>query len=103
MLTQETAITQAKQFIALCKTLPLKINRFILFGSVVNNSLTNESDIDIAIVSENFTENNLSNMDLISKVAVKFPDLDIHTFTLQEYNNGGLLIDEVKKSGMELN
>lgn len=102
MLTREIAITESQKFLQLCKNLPLKINRFILFGSTVNNTINSDSDIDIALVSENFTENNLNNMDLISKVAIKFPYIDIHTFSLKEFDRGGLLIDEVKKSGIEL-
>jgi len=102
MLTREIAISEGYKFLQLCEMLPIKINRFILFGSVINNSINRNSDIDIALISENFTENNLSNMDLISSVAIKFPDFDIHTFSKKEYDNGGLLIDEVKRSGLEL-
>lgn len=102
MFTREIAIAESQKFLQLCKNLPFKINRFILFGSVINNTINPDSDIDIALVSETFTDNNLNNMDLISKVAIKFPYFDIHTFSLKEYNRGGLLIDEVKKSGIEL-
>ena len=100
MLTRESALKQAKLFAQACSTLPVKINQFILFGSAANNTANDQSDIDIALISENFSENILSNIDLIGKVAIKFPNIDIHTFSNKEFSGNSLLIDEIKKTGI---
>ena len=102
MLSKNDAIIYSKAFLKECDMLPVKISRAVLFGSSVKNGMKKDSDIDIALFSDSFSNNILKNLDLIGKVAIKFPDLDLHTFPSKSYKENGLLIDEIKKTGIEL-
>lgn len=83
----------------------LNISKIILFGSQVNGGATEESDIDLVIVSNDF-----SNKDIFKRVALikeaeintikKFMvPLDIITMTPEEYNNETSLIASYAKEG----
>ena len=102
MLSKNDAIKYSKAFLKECDTLPVKINRAVLFGSSAKKGIKENSDIDIAIFSDSFSNNILKNLDLIGKVAIKFPELDLHTFPSKSYKGDSLLIEEIKKTGIEL-
>jgi predicted nucleotidyltransferase len=82
--------------------LPIKIDKAILFGSVLTGKSNENSDIDLALFSTNFTDNILQNLDLIAMINIRFPDLDIHTYPTTAFNGKGFLLDEIKKSGLEM-
>jgi predicted nucleotidyltransferase len=66
----------------------IKINYAILFGSYAKGNPREESDIDIAVVSEDFGVNHLEKMQYLS---VKRLDSDAsiegHPFSLKDYHN----------------
>lgn len=102
MLSKNDAITYSKAFLNECDCLHVKISRAILFGSSAQSNCGDESDIDIALFSDNFSDNILKNLDIIGKAAIKFPELDVHTFPTKSYKDKGLLMEEIKKTGIEL-
>jgi predicted nucleotidyltransferase len=102
MLSKNNAITYSKAFLKECDNMHVKISRAILFGSYARSNGTNESDIDIALFSDNFSDNILKNLDIIGKAAIKFPELDLHTFPTKSYKGNSLLMEEIKKTGIEL-
>ena len=105
MFSRKTAITYSKAFLKACSELPLpvKINKAILFGSVATSKANTNSDIDIALFSDSFGNNILKNLDLIGKVAIKFPDIDVHTFSSNSYkSNNSIMIEEIKRTGIDL-
>ena len=102
MLKREDAIKYTLDFLRACKTLPIKIDRAILFGSVLTGKSNEESDIDLALFSGNFTDNILQNLEQVAMVNIRFPDLDIHTYPTNDYTGRGLLLDEIKKTGLEI-
>jgi len=102
MLKREDAINYTHAFLNACKSLPIKIDKAILFGSVLTGKSNEYSDIDLALFSGNFTDNILQNLDQIALVNIRFPDLDIHTYPTKDYNGKGILLDEIKKTGLEM-
>ena len=102
MFKKDDAIKYAADFLRACKPLPIKIDRAILFGSVLSGKLTENSDIDLALFSTNFTDNILHNLDLIAKINIRFPDLDVHTYPTNAYAGKGILLDEIKSTGLEI-
>jgi len=102
MFTRETAITTAKNFIRDCRALPIQIDRAILFGSTVQGNAHKDSDIDLALFSQNFTDNILKNIDLIGKVNIRYPEIDVHTFNTSEQKGNGILIEQIFKTGVEI-
>jgi len=101
MLYRNDAIKYAKAFLKACNKLPVKIDRAVLFGSVVTSSRKG-NDIDIALFSEDFDKNILKNLDRIGKVAIHFPEMDIHTFSTGEYMADSAMLSEIRKSGIDL-
>ena len=97
-----TAINYSKRFLTACKELPIKIDRAILFGSSAKNEATADSDIDLALFSSSFGNNILKNLDLIGKVLIHFPELDVHTFPAKTENNKSIMLDEIKQTGIAL-
>jgi predicted nucleotidyltransferase len=102
MLSTNDAITYSKAFLKECDNLHVKISRAILFGSSAKNLNQGYSDIDIALFSDNFTDNILKNLDIIGKAAIKFPEIDLHTFPSKSYKSNGFLMEEIKKTGIKL-
>ena len=103
MLTKTSAIERAKQFLSECQKLPINIERAVLFGSASKDTMTEYSDIDIALFSKNFTDNILDNLDLIGLVNIRFPEIDAHTYNSKDYESDqGILMDEIIKTGVEI-
>src|ERR1035437_266708 len=95
-MIKEDAIKYTHDFLSACKALPIKIDKAILFGSVLTGKSNEYSDIDLALFSGNFTDNILQNLDKIAMVNIRFPDLDIHTYPTKAYTDKGILLDEIK-------
>jgi predicted nucleotidyltransferase len=102
-MTKQTAIRTARKFVKECKALPISIDRAILFGSTVQGNSHKDSDIDLALFSENFGENILKNIDLIGKVNIRYPEIDVHTFnTSEQKKRKGILMEQILKTGVEI-
>jgi predicted nucleotidyltransferase len=79
------------------------INYAILFGSYAKGNPREESDIDIAIISENFGKNHLEELQFLSRKR-KFSDSSIEAipFSLEDFKNRdkGDLITEIYENGV---
>lgn len=62
---------QINKFLRLLKKGGVKISQAILFGSYAKGTVNPESDIDIAIVSSQFGNDNLKEMLFLRKLALK--------------------------------
>ncbi len=102
MFTKQTAIEEVKQFLIECQRLPLTIDRAILFGSVAQDKANENSDIDLALFSDNFGDNILNNIDLIGSVNIHFPDIDVHTYPSSYFKQEGIMIEQIIKTGIEI-
>jgi uncharacterized protein len=102
MLTRETAIIQAKSFVEACLQQGIPIEKAILFGSAAKNQLREYSDIDIALISSQFSSNFIKNNKLTSKINIKFPLIEVHHFNTNYYQNSDPLIDEINATGVVL-
>jgi len=103
MITKKTAVATAKKFIKECRALPIQIDRAIIFGSTVHGKAHKDSDIDLALFSENFSDNILKNIDLIGKINIRYPEIDVHTFnTSAQQRQKGILMEQILKTGIEI-
>ena len=57
-MAQREAIRKIKKYLKILNEAGIKIEKAFLFGSYANNNMTDESDIDIMIVSQDFDVNN---------------------------------------------
>ena len=102
MSSRKDAITYSKAFLKACNKLSVKINKAVLFGSTVSSGAKEYSDIDLALFSDSFGDNVLKNIDLIGKVAIRFPDMDVHTFSNSSFESDSVMVHEIKKTGIVL-
>jgi predicted nucleotidyltransferase len=103
MLTRETAINQAKKFIDDCLQYGINIEKAILFGSVAKNKQSDYSDIDIALISKQFTKNFIYNNRLTSKINIKYPLIEVHHFNTDYFAQGDPFVNEITTTGFEIN
>ena len=102
MLTKQIAINKAKKFLRECHEIPIEIDKAILFGSVVQGRQTENSDIDLALFSEEFSDNIFDNLDLIGKINIRYPEIDVHTFNTKKIKKKGMLINQILTTGIEI-
>lgn len=102
MYTKQAAIKEVEQFLIECQKLPLTIDKAILFGSVAQGKANENSDIDLALFSDNFGDNILKNLDLIGSVNIRFPEIDVHTYPSSYYKQEGIMIEQIIKTGIEI-
>jgi predicted nucleotidyltransferase len=105
MLNRKTATTIIKHFIIACGKNNIIFNKVILFGSIVTGKNHEYSDIDIAIVSDQFTENSVADWNLLSPVIISnrnFSAIETHTFPTNYFEKSDPLIEEIKRTGIEI-
>ncbi len=103
MLTREIAIKQATDFVLDCLRYGINIEKAILFGLVAKNEQRDNSDIDIALISNDFTKNFIINNKLTSKVNIKYPLIEVHHFNSDYFKTGDPFINEITSTGFEIN
>ena len=85
----------------------IKVKKIILFGSYAKGGVTEESDIDLVVISDDFNKMDLwDRLCLLgrSRIGIKIP-MEILGYTEEEYNKkepGSFIYDEVKTIGKEL-
>ena len=105
MVTQQSAINISKEFVKAIQDKGFKLKKAILFGSFSRNEQRTWSDIDLALVADEFT--GVGYFDLQHFVDVKISDkkytsIETHTFPTQYFEQGDPFIEEIKKTGIEL-
>jgi len=102
MFTREIAIKQATSFVLDCFKQGINIEKAFLFGSVAKNEQRDFSDIDIALISNNFTKNFILNNRMTSKINIKYPLIEVHHFNSDYFKTGDPFISEITTTGIEL-
>jgi predicted nucleotidyltransferase len=87
----------------------IKVSRFVLFGSCASAKATEASDIDIAVVSEDFKDINLlKRLELIGLALAKakiFEPIEALAYTEEEFaskGQGTFIGDEIKSKGIQI-
>ena len=101
---KDKAINKAKKLMRLLKTNGIDVYEVYLFGSSVINKTGEYSDIDIAVVSKDFTGMPFYDVKKISKFrrAVDLK-LEVHPFSLDDVlNNPPLFFVDIKNRGIRI-
>jgi predicted nucleotidyltransferase len=107
MLNTGTAKEIIRDFISACAENKINFRKVILFGSIVSGKNHEYSDIDLALVSDQFSGNSIKDWHEMSLVIVKdkkFYNIEPHTYTTKEFENGDdpFVEEVVKKTGIEI-
>ena len=99
----DSIIDIVKKYIAELEKHHIPVREAILYGSYANGRVREESDIDVALISEAFTgdrfEDRRRSVPLRRKIDNRIEPMP---FTPAAFSDGGNLIDEIKKTGIKI-
>ena len=82
----------------------IKIKKAVLFGSYAKGIFNEWSDIDIALVSDDFTGSRFSDKNMIRKATLKIgTDIEALPFNSADFNNENPFVKEIIETGIEIN
>ena len=102
MVERSNIATYIKNYLYFCNTLGVRFDRVLLFGSYARNQQHQESDIDLALVSPQFTGKPLDVRLKIAIANIRFFDIEPHLYTPDEFKNGDAFIEEIKRTGVDI-
>ena len=104
MASKNAVIKLAEQFVRDLKDCNVELKRAILFGSYATNNATQVSDIDIALVADDFKGVAYIDIDKIMKVKIRkeYAPIHIQTFNTKYFKTGDAFTNEIVSSGIEL-
>lgn len=102
MVTQETAIKIAKSFINDCHSNGLTFYKVILFGSSAKNMNHEWSDIDLLLISDQFSDNVFENLKLYSKINIKYPIIETHPYPTNYFKECNDFIKDIINGSIEI-
>lgn len=100
MVNRKTAINIAHSFVEECRLNGLNFYKVFLFGSFARNDIHEYSDIDLLIISDQFTDNIFYNIKLLAKANIKFPIIEVHPYPTSHYLEGNDFIQEIEKESL---
>lgn len=102
-MNQRTVLALAQQYVDLLHQKGISVERAIVFGSQAKGTARPGSDIDIGIVSSEFTDHFASRLKLMSLRREVSQDIEPHPFTpYQMTDKWDTLATEVQNTGLEL-
>lgn len=97
MFTKENLNKYISDYIKECNRIGINFKRIILFGSYARNNAHEWSDIDLALVSDDFKDMGWDDYSKIAPANIKFVDIESHVFNTAYFEEGDPFIEEIKK------
>jgi len=102
MVTQQNALEIARQFSHEVKALGIHLRKVFLYGSYAKNLQREHSDIDIALVADEFIGVGFEDMKLFLPALRKYTIVQPKTYSPRDYEDGDPFIEEIKRTGVEI-
>lgn len=102
MVAQQAAINTAQNFVKECRAIGLNFNKVLLFGSYAKGLAHESSDIDLLLISKEFTDDVFANLRQYAKVNIRFPQIETHPYSYKRYIEGDEFLQQVIKEGVEI-
>jgi predicted nucleotidyltransferase len=101
-MDKEYAIDVLKKYIEFLSQNNFNVSKAYLFGSYANNNFHSDSDIDVALVLQNYNDS-FNDFKKIMRFRRGF-DLRIepHIFNESDFEEGDPFINEIKKTGLKV-
>ena len=101
MLTRNAVIDTVRNFADEIEAKGVILRKVILFGSFAKGTQHEWSDIDVALVADNFT-GSPADHDLFPYIGIKKPYIRIEskTYPTEYFRKGDPFIEEIKKTGI---
>jgi predicted nucleotidyltransferase len=99
----DNIINLINEFLKKAKENNINISDAILFGSYASGSNNKYSDIDLAVVSEDFEGTRFyDNIKLMKTVLAVSSDIETHPYTPQDFNTSNPFVNEILKTGIRI-
>jgi predicted nucleotidyltransferase len=102
MFTKKDLMIYISDYIVECNRIGVHFKRVILFGSYARNTPHEWSDVDLALVSDDFTGMRIDDRGKISLANIKFVDIEPHIFNTTYFEEGDPFIEEIIKTSKEI-
>ncbi len=101
-ITQQSALITAKFFVQAVQNQGVRLKKAILFGSHSSGKAHEWSDIDIALIADEFSGINVEDLKYFINVTIQKPffAVETHTFNTQEFEKGNAFTHEIEKTGI---
>jgi predicted nucleotidyltransferase len=105
MVKQSVAIKIARDYLKAVRETGVNVHRAYLFGSFALNRQHEWSDIDIALIADDFVGIAALDKDRFRRLHLlpEFIAIETHTFPTQRLEEGDPFIKEIVKTGIEIN
>jgi uncharacterized protein len=105
MVTQQLALDLAREFVQAVVNKGVRLEKAFLFGSFARNEQKKDSDIDIALVADDFT--GIGYFDLrhfldVKISSTKYTPIEAHTFNSTYFRAGDPFVREIERTGILL-
>ena len=104
MVAQPTAVNIATEYLQAVRAAGVKVRMAYLFGSHAANRQHEWSDIDVALVADDFTGLAALDKDRFRRLHIqpKFMAIEVHTFPTKNWKEGDPFVKEILRTGIEL-
>ena len=97
----DQVIKAVKRYIAELQRNKIPIRKAIIFGSYARGYAREESDIDVALISEAFSGDRFEDRRIIIPLRRKIDNrIEPLPFRPEDFENGGILAEEIRKTGI---
>ena len=101
--SKDEVIRDIKKYIAELNKSGIYVHKAVLFGSWARGKATEESDVDVALVSDTFTGDRIQDRRKIVPFRRKINTrIEPMPFTQDDFNTKGILAEEIAKYGQEI-
>ena len=101
-ISRPAAVNLAILYINKCRQKNIPISTAILFGSQATGTAHGDSDIDLLLVSNRFTQNTLENWKMLAPITAHLYEVEPHPYPEENFKRGDPFIDEIKRTGIEI-
>lgn len=104
MAAQVPIINLVKNFAKDVMSEGVHLRKVILFGSYAKGKQQKFSDVDVALVADEFQGFVFNDMDLFINAKIKklYSKIQVQTFPTSYFKKGDPFIDEIKRTGIEI-
>lgn len=102
MATQQFALKEVEAFVTDLHELGIHPQQVILFGSFARNEQREWSDIDVAIVAEEFSGFRPEDSASMSSALWKHVEIEPHPFRPEDFTDWNPFVQEIKRTGIRV-
>ena len=96
-------VEKLKKFLSMVSASGVHLERAIIFGSYAKGNQNKRSDIDVALVSKDFTGSGFYDCRRINPFIIKVDSrIEPHPFTTEDFTRDNSFVDQILKEGIEI-